>query len=78
MENSRNMVPRFATAKQLAKIEPSFSLSSIRWAIFNADNNGFNTAIVRIGRKVLIDVEAFYVWIKTHRPSQQNSGVEND
>ncbi len=29
--------------------------------------NGFNTVICRLGRKILIDVEAFERWVRSHQ-----------
>ncbi len=42
---------------------PAFTESSIRWAIFNSATNGFNKVIRKVGRRVLIDEEAFLQWI---------------
>jgi hypothetical protein len=39
----------------------------IRWWIFNADTNGFNVCIIRIGGRVLIDRAAFEHWLEAHR-----------
>lgn len=39
--------------------DANFTESSIRWLIFNAKENGFSACIVRLGRKVLIDLDAF-------------------
>jgi hypothetical protein len=35
----------------------------LRHLIFHADKNGFNKAIVRCGRRVLIDEDAFFKWL---------------
>ncbi len=34
----------------------------LRHLIFNADLNGFNKVVRRIGRRVLIDEQAFFNW----------------
>ncbi|MBK9130603.1 MAG: hypothetical protein IPM20_03025 [Gammaproteobacteria bacterium] len=50
----------------MAKRYPdAFSEGSLRWAIHNAERNGLarSGAIVRIGRRVLIDEELFLRWI---------------
>lgn len=41
--------------------------STIRYWIFHADENGFNKAIVRVGRRILIDEEAFFQWIQNNQ-----------
>lgn len=53
------------TVKQFAAKEPAFSESSLRAFIFNADKNGLtkSKAIVRAGRKVLIDAAKFEQWL---------------
>ncbi|RLT90750.1 MAG: DNA-binding protein [Ketobacter sp. GenoA1] len=37
--------------------------NSIRWLIFNGAENGFSRCIVRMGRKVLIDLDKFESWM---------------
>ena len=39
------------------------TIGGLRYWIFNADNNGFNRVIRRVGRRILIDVAAFHEWI---------------
>jgi hypothetical protein len=61
------------TVRQFAVRHPAFSESSLRWLIFNAGQrrvsgglvlpgNGFEVALVRIGRRVFIDEERFFAW----------------
>lgn len=45
-----------------------FSESQLRWWIFNAESNGLAPAIVRIGRRVYIDVDQFDAWIDRQSP----------
>ncbi|NCC03385.1 MAG: DNA-binding protein [Proteobacteria bacterium] len=52
------------TVKQMAERNPAFSESSLRFLIFNASKNGIDRAIKRIGRKILIDEEAFFGWVE--------------
>lgn len=46
-----------------------FSESSIRWFVFNAATNGMDdhAVIVRIGKRVYIDVDAFDRWIDSQQ-----------
>lgn len=54
----------FVPVKKIPEIYPgAFTVSSIRWLIFNEDTNGFKRCIRRIGKKVLIDLEQFELWI---------------
>lgn len=54
----------YLTVKQIPERYPAFSENSIRWAIFNKEINGFNKVIRKVGRRVLIDEEAFVQWIE--------------
>jgi hypothetical protein len=57
------------TIKQLAQENPAFTEASLRWLVFNARQNGLDTAIVRIGRRVLIDAHKLDVWLEVRRES---------
>jgi len=39
------------------------SAAALRWYVFNATENGANTWIRRVGRRVLIDEAAFFLWV---------------
>lgn len=72
-----------STVGQFAKLYPAFSEAAIRNLIFKADprhstkgeipGNGLIEAgaIIRIGRKVLIDEARFFAWV-----DQQNGGAK--
>lgn len=53
------------TLAQFCAENPAFTENAMRWHVFNARVNGLEQlgAIYRIGRKVLIDVDAFYRWL---------------
>ncbi len=55
------------TVAQLAEELPAFDEPSIRRLIFNAQEIGLAHAIVRIGRKVLIDITDFNRWLDERR-----------
>ena len=71
---------RLVTVRELVNL-PQYewlSHASMRHLIFQAEpryasngdvipGNGLATAIIRIGRKVLIDLDAFEAWIETQR-----------
>lgn len=52
---------RLSTVRNLPAKYPDANVtqSSIRWLLFNAKENGFSSCVVRIGRKVLIDLDKF-------------------
>ncbi len=68
--------PNYKTVEQFSHDNPCFTPSSLRNLIFKADErlssigviggNGLleTGAIIRIGRKVLINESKFYVWIE--------------
>lgn len=65
--------PVLLTVRQFAEKHPAFQQGSLRNLIFLAENrntskgiiggNGLAVALVRIGRKVLIDEAKFFNWI---------------
>jgi len=59
------------TPRQFVEDFPAFSMGSIRNLIFFEDMNGLKAAgaIKRIGKKILIDIDAFFRWVDA-----QNNG----
>lgn len=65
------------TIRQLSERFPAFSEPAIRNLVFCAKprqfskgkipGNGLNNAIIRVGRKVLIDAEQFQIWLQEKR-----------
>ena len=57
----------FLTVNQLTEKHPAFTKGGIRALIFNEHTNGLfkSGAIVRIGRKVLIDESKFFAWVES-------------
>ena len=56
----------FATVRQIAD-DPAwpFSEGSLRYLLFNAQYNGLDKAIKRIGKKVLIHKPRFLAWLES-------------
>lgn len=72
------VVNRFATIEQAAKLRPAFTTAALRDIRFKAADrlnsrgeiikgNGSVDAWVTIGRKVLLDLDAFDKWIESHK-----------
>lgn len=55
------------TVKQLADEAQFVSESKIRWWIFHANGNGFDTVMIKLGGRVYIDKAAFNKWLEGHR-----------
>ena len=57
------------TVQQLADSIEAYQgrTGAIRWQIFNSDTNGLKKsgAIIRHGRKILIDVDKYFAWQDT-------------
>jgi hypothetical protein len=47
------------------------TVNGLRYYIFNAEFNGFNRVIKRIGRRILIDEAAFHTWVEEQNDAQQ-------
>jgi hypothetical protein len=58
---------KLSTVRQLSEKFPAFSQASIRWIIFNAQHNGASSFIHKIGRKIVIDDDAFLQWVSNHK-----------
>lgn len=48
-------------------------IGGLRHLIFNEKTNGFNKVIKRVGRRILIDEQAFFKWVE-----EQNNGGRGD
>ena len=57
----------YSTVRQFAETHKAFTMGGLRALIFNERCNGLaeSGAIVRVGRKVLIDEEKFFSWIES-------------
>lgn len=62
------MKRNLTSVRQFVADNPIFSEQSIRWQIFNANSNGLaeSRAIIRLGRRVLIDVDRYNSWLDLH------------
>ena len=40
------------------------TVPGLRWLIFNAGQNGFDAVVRRVGRRVLLDEQAFFRWVE--------------
>lgn len=75
--SSLTQLPTLLTVRQFADKHPAFSQGSLRNLIFLAQprhtsqgtihGNGLDAALVRVGRKLLIDEAKFFGWIDGQR-----------
>lgn len=78
------MFNTFLTISQFSKKHPAFSEASLRNLIFHSKprssslgripGNGLGSAIARVGRRVLIDEQAFFEWLEQHREGSSGKG----
>ena len=59
-------IPNLLTIKQFATFHHAFPEGGLRHRIFHAQSNGLaeSGAIIRNGRRVLIDEEKFFEWLR--------------
>ena len=60
---------QLCTIDQFAQKHQAFKPGGLRWLIFNERHNGLaeSGAIVRIGRRVLIDEARFFAWVEAQQ-----------
>jgi hypothetical protein len=60
-------IPTLSTVNQFISKHKAFKEGGMRALIFNETTNGLKDAgaIVRVGRKVLINEEVFFAWVQT-------------
>ena len=63
---------KLRTVKQLAEECPAFTEWSLRKLVAQGELNGFGGAVVRVGRRVLIDRERFDDWLESRRETPVN------
>jgi hypothetical protein len=61
---------RYSTVSKLPQLYPAFTIGGLRHLIFNEESNGFNTCVIRVGRKILIDLDRFETWIENFNSKQ--------
>jgi len=62
------------TVSELSKRHSAFTEASLRWLIFRARDNGLDAsgAIVRVGRRLLIDEDLFISWLRSNQKIPSN------
>lgn len=55
------------TIKQTVEKYPFLTLPGLQWHVYNRNKNGLSKAIIKMGKRVYIDDEAFPAWIESKR-----------
>lgn len=58
-DSTRPLIP----VKEWPKLHAWPPIGGLRHLIFHAKTNGFDKVIRRVGRRVLIDEQAFFAWV---------------
>lgn len=64
MSQNLKSTTRYLPVSDWGKHHPWPPIGGLRHLIFYADSNGFNKVIKRVGRRVLIDEQAFFAWVE--------------
>ncbi len=56
---------RYIPVPDWSKYHPWPEIGGLRNLIFNKDKNGFNTVVKKVGKRVLIDEDAFFEWVES-------------
>ena len=70
-----NQTPNLLTVRQFVEKHSAFNVGGLRYQIFNEDSNGLKEAgaIIRLGRKVLIDADRYFDWVYSQNQSPDNA-----
>ena len=63
MKNVDLPTPRLIPVTEWNNYYPWPPVGGLRHLIFNSAQNGFDTVIRRVGRRVLLDERAFFAWV---------------
>ncbi len=66
---------RLFTVRQFANRHQWISEGGLRWLLFRRDSNGLEEsgAIIKIGRKILIDEQLFLQWLRQQGQDRANA-----
>jgi hypothetical protein len=77
-KKSSEKVPTLLTVSQFIKKHPFISNGGLRFQIFNAKSNGLERAgaIVRMGKRVLIDEGRYFAWVDSLQEGKRTSTAQ--
>lgn len=55
----------YASIKEFALLQKVFSLAALKKIRFRCKDNGFDTAFIKVGKRVMIDVNEFWECART-------------
>jgi hypothetical protein len=67
---------RWITVRDWGKHHDWPPIGGLRFLIFNAERNGFSNVIRRVGRRILINEQAFFAWVDAQgKPASRGKRV---
>jgi hypothetical protein len=63
----QSCAPKFLTVKQYAERYPYPSESALRWMLFHSSTNGLESAVIRVGRRIILDLDALNAWLRSQK-----------
>ncbi len=63
-DQTLNMPPRLIPVPKWNDHHEYPALGGLRGLIFNRETNGFDKVVKKVGRRVLIDEQAFFTWVE--------------
>lgn len=66
---------RLVTARQFCDRHQAFSSGSLRHLLFHRDTNGLSSAVIKLGRRLLIDEDAFFEWLERQEVGRDESNA---
>lgn len=74
VEHGQPSAPRrLRTVRQLCAEHPACTPGGLRWLLFHRQTNGLERAVRKVGRRVLIDVDRFFVWVDEQQAERKGS-----
>ncbi len=67
-DESKSIKPRLIPLTEWPKYHEWPPIGGLRHLVFHADSTGFNQVVRRVGRRVLIDENAFFAWVNANNP----------
>jgi hypothetical protein len=55
------------TVQQFCQRHQAFTPGGLRWLLFHRETNGLAKAVLKVGRRILLDEDAFFTWLDEHQ-----------
>ncbi len=73
-ENNLNNQTRLIALVDWPKYHSWPPLGGLRHLVFHATSNGFDSVVRRIGRRILLDEQAYFKWVASKNPHVMEVG----